>query len=221
MTLTLKNVPGWVVIGAAAVAGILAGAIAVYVTQSADSNGPAVAVNCDSAVATAKRLAPLATGELAAFKPAERPESFAGLAFKDADGKDTTLGSLSGRVVLLNLWATWCVPCRAEMPALDRLAAAKVGSGFAVVPVNLDVKGPDTARAFLAKIGVTRLPFYSDPEMAVFNDLKRRGVALGLPTTLLVDQKGCRLGVVEGPAAWDSPEAAALIEAAEATSKPG
>jgi thiol-disulfide isomerase/thioredoxin len=210
MNLTLRN---WTVIGAAALAGIVAGGIGVYVRQSADSNVPAPAVNCDDAVAAAKRLAPFATGDLAAFKPADRPDSFAGLAFKDPDGKDVTLAALTGRVVLVNLWATWCVPCRAEMPALDRLAVAKAGSDFAVVPVNLDVKGPDTARSFLAKIGVTRLPLYSDPDMGVFNDLKRRGVALGLPTTLLVDRKGCRLGVVEGPAAWDSSAAAALIDA--------
>lgn len=211
MTLTLRN---WIVIGAAALAGILAGGIGVYVRQSAVSNVSAVGVNCDDAVAGAKRLAPFATGDLAAFKPADRPESFAGLTFKDPDGKDITLAALAGRVVLVNLWATWCVPCRAEMPALDRLAAARAGTDFAIVPVNLDIKGVDTARAFLDKIGVTKLPLYSDPDMGVFNDLKRRGVALGLPTTLLVDRSGCRLGVVEGPAAWDSPDAAALIDAA-------
>ena len=81
----------------------------------------------------------------------------------------------------------------------------KGGRDFAVVPINLDVKGPETARAFLANIGVTRLPLYSDPAMGVFNDLKRRGLALGLPTSLLIDGMGCRVGIVEAPAAWDSP----------------
>jgi thiol-disulfide isomerase/thioredoxin len=216
MALTLKTVPGWMIVAVAAVAGILAGGIGVYVRQSADSNVSASAVNCAPAAATAARLSPLATGELAAFKPSDRPESFAALAFKDAAGRDTTLAAFAGRVVLVNLWATWCVPCRSEMPALDRLEASKGNAGFAVVPINLDVKGPDTARAFLDKIGITHLPLYSDPDMAVFNDLKRRGLALGLPTSLLLDGNGCRLGVVEGPAAWDSPEAAALIDAARA-----
>jgi thiol-disulfide isomerase/thioredoxin len=221
MTAERKTVPGWMVVAAAAVAGILAGGIGVYVRLSADSNAPgaapaAIAVNCDAAVARAKRLAPLARGDLAAFAPTDKSESFAGLSFKDADGKDTTLAAFGGRVLLVNLWATWCVPCRAEMPALDKLEAAKGGDGFAVVPINLDVKGPEAAKAFLEKIGVTRLPLYSDPAMGVFNDLKRRGLALGLPTSLLVDGKGCRLGVVEGPAAWDSADAAALIDAARA-----
>ena len=216
MTLAVRTLPGWMIIAAAAVAGILAGGIGVYVRQSGDSNASALAVNCDNAAAVAKRLAPLATGELAAFKPSARSESFADLIFKAPDGADISLGAFAGRVVLVNLWATWCVPCRAEMPALDRLEAAEGGRDFAVVPINLDVKGADTARAFLANIGVTRLPLYSDPAMGVFNDLKRRGLALGLPTSLLIDGKGCRLGIVEGPAAWDSPAAQALIDEAKA-----
>jgi thiol-disulfide isomerase/thioredoxin len=215
MALTLSRVPGGLIIAAAAVAGLLAGGIGVYVRQSGDSNVSA-AVNCDAAVAAAGRLSGLATGEVAAFQPSKKAESFAGLAFKDADGKDATLAAFAGRIVLVNLWATWCVPCRTEMPALDRLQAAKGDARFAVVPVDLDVKGPAAARAFLDKIGVTHLPLYSDPDMNVFNELKRRGLTLGLPTSLLLDGKGCRLGIVEGPAAWDSADAQALIEAAKA-----
>jgi thiol-disulfide isomerase/thioredoxin len=221
MTLTLRKLPAWMIVAVAALAGILAGGIGVYVRQSGVSNVSDAVVNCDTAVATAKRLEGLATGELAAFKPSERPESFAALAFKDADGRDTTLGALAGRVLLVNLWASWCVPCRAEMPALDRLQASHGSGEFAVVPINLDVKGLDTAKAFLEKVGVTRLPLYSDPDMSVFSDLKSRGLTLGLPTSLLLDPKGCSLGVVEGPAAWDSPAAAALVDAAEGAAKSG
>jgi len=102
------------------------------------------------------------------------------------------------------------------MPALDRLQAVKGGTSFTVVPVNVDVQNPERAKAFLADIGVAKLGFYSDPTMEIFNKLKGRGLALGLPTTLLVDAKGCRLGTVEGPAAWDSDQAKALIDAAVA-----
>jgi thiol-disulfide isomerase/thioredoxin len=214
MTDTRKKLPGWVLLGIAAIAGILAGTLAVYVRGSGDSNGAAVAVNCADALATAKRLAPLASGELAAFKPADKPQRFDDLAFKAPDGSDTSLAAFAGRVVLVNLWATWCVPCRAEMPALDRLQAAKGSAAFTIVPVNVDVTNPARAKAFLSDIGVTKLAFYSDPTFGVFNKLKERGLALGLPTTLLVDGKGCRLGTVEGPAAWDSNEAKALIDAA-------
>ncbi len=116
--------------------------------------------------------------------------------------------------MLVNVWATWCVPCRAEMPTLDRLQAARGGKDFQVAAVNIDLNNPERAKAFLAEIGVKNLAFYSDPTTGLFNQLKGRGLGFGLPTTVLVDGKGCRLGVVEGPAEWDSPDARALIEAA-------
>jgi hypothetical protein len=107
------------------------------------------------------------------------------------------------------------------MPALDRLQGALGGKSFTVAAINLDVQNPQRAQDFLGEIGVSNLAFYSDPTMGVFNDLKKRGLAIGLPTTLLIDGKGCRIGVVEGPAAWDSTEAKALIEAALPAAAPG
>lgn len=214
MTSAMRKRPRGLVLLAAAVAGILAGTVAVYVRGSGNSNGAAEAALCADALAAARRVAPLATGEVAAFRPADRPERFDDLAFKAPDGSDTSLAALAGKVVLVNLWATWCVPCRAEMPALDRLQAALGGDDFTVAAVNVDVKNIERAKEFLGEVGVTNLAFYSDPSLGVFNDLKGRGLAFGLPTTLLVDRKGCRIGVVEGPAAWDSGEAKALITAA-------
>src|SRR5262249_37423449 len=111
---------------------------------------------------------------------------------------------------------------RAEMPALDRLQAAMGGDQFNVTAINVDVQQPERAKDFLTEIGVSRLALYSDPTMGVFNDLKHRGLAIGLPTTLLLDGKGCRLGIVEGPAEWDSEDAKALISAAiPAAAAPG
>jgi thiol-disulfide isomerase/thioredoxin len=216
MTEARRGLPGWLLLGLAAVAGILAGTLAVYVRGSANSNGVADAVNCADAVESAKQLAPFAFGELAAFRPTDKADNVGDLAFKAADGSRTSLSAFAGRVILVNLWATWCVPCRAEMPALDRLQAAQGGASFMVVPVNVDVQNPDRAKAFFADIGVATLTFYSDPTMDIFNKLKGRGLALGLPTTLLVDANGCRLGTVEGPAAWDSDQGRALIDAAVA-----
>jgi hypothetical protein len=100
------------------------------------------------------------------------------------------------------------------MPALDRLEAEDGSDAFKVVAVNLDVKNPERAQGFLDEIGVKKLELFADPSFALFNTLKERGLALGLPTTLLLDGKGCRLGIIEGPAAWDSPEAKALVQAA-------
>lgn len=213
MTETRKRPRGLVLV-VAAVAGILAGTVAVYVRGSSNSNGSAVAVACADALAAAKRLAPFARGEVAAFRAADTAERFDDLTFKGPDGSDTGLAAFAGKIVLVNLWATWCVPCRAEMPALDRLQSSLGGELFTVAAINLDVTRPERAKEFLVEIGVTKLAFYSDPSLGVFNALKRRGLAFGLPTTLLVDGKGCKIGVMEGPAAWDSDEAKTLIGAA-------
>jgi thiol-disulfide isomerase/thioredoxin len=197
----------------AALAGIVAGAVAVYVMAYRQGNGDATAsAECSAAVEAAGRAAPLAKGEVAAFHVATEPQNLADLAFNDPDGKPTTLASL-GKVSLVNVWATWCVPCREEMPTLDRLQAELGGEDFGVVPVNIDLNATDRAKAFLDEIGVANLPFYSDPSGRLFQDLKRRGLAIGLPTTILVDGKGCRIGVLEGPAEWDSDDAKALIKA--------
>lgn len=198
---------------------MLAGAIAVYVKGSADGNGAGgeADVQCAGTVAAAAKLAPLAKGQLAAFRTIDKPDLVRDLAFQAPDGSQTTLAAFAGKTVLVNLWATWCVPCRAEMPALDRLEGALGSDTFAVVAVNVDVRNPERARAFLDDIGVSRLAFYADPSYAIFNQLKKRGLALGLPTTILVDGKGCRLGGVEGPAEWDSADAKALIKTAMAS----
>ncbi len=205
-------------LGVAAVAGILAGAIAVYVKVSADGNGAAsvASVDCADAMKAAARVAPLATGQVAAFRPTDKPDLVRDLTFQAADGSQTSLKAFAGKTLLVNLWATWCVPCRAEMPALDRLEGALGGDAFSVVAVNVDVRDPERAHAFLKEIGVSKLAFYADPSFAIFNELKKRGLALGLPTTILVDGKGCRIGGIEGPAEWDSQDAKALIKAAMA-----
>jgi len=197
-----------------AVAGAIAGALAVYFTGLGPGNRTLVAGNCAPAIAAAKRLAPLARGELAAFRAADPPAKLDQLDFKAPDGTDVSLASFAGKTVLLNLWATWCAPCRSEMPALDRLQTAKGSDRFQVVAVNVDLHNPERARAFLDETGVKNLAFYSDPTSAIFAKLKKNGLAFGLPTTVLIDGKGCRLGVIEGPAAWDSADAGALIAAA-------
>ena len=198
----------------AAVAGAIAGALAVYFTALGHGNQTLVAGDCAPALTVAKRLAPLAHGELAAFRAADPPAKLDQLDFKAPDGADVSLASFAGKTVLLNLWATWCAPCRSEMPALDRLQTAKGSDRFQVVAVNVDLRNPERAKAFLDETGVKNLAFYSDPTSAIFAKLKKNGLAFGLPTTVLIDGKGCRLGVIEGPAAWDSADAGALIAAA-------
>jgi thiol-disulfide isomerase/thioredoxin len=136
------------------------------------------------------------------------------LAFRDDSGGDRSLAEWRGRTVLFNLWATWCVPCRKEMPALDALQARLGGPDFEVVAVNIDTRDPDKPKAWLKEVGITRLAYYADPSAKVFQDLKAVGKALGMPTTLLIDPRGCELGVLAGPAEWASDDAVKLIEAA-------
>lgn len=166
---------------------------------------------CFPAKALAASLKPLVKGEVAALQVPETPARLRDLTFKDPTGKDMTLASLRGKAVLVNLWATWCAPCRHEMPALDRLQQKFGGSDFEVVAINIDTRNTEKARAFLEEVKVTSLAQYADPSAKVFQDLKAAGRAFGMPTTLLLDRQGCELATLAGPAEWSSPDAFAFI----------
>ena len=131
----------------------------------------------------------------------------ADVAFNNKAGEGVGLDQFAGKVVLLNLWATWCAPCRKEMPDLDGLQADLGGDRFEVVAVSLDRGSPDKAREFLNEIGVKRLRFFHDPEAKLGFKL----MAIGMPTTLLIDAKGREIGRLVGPAEWHSEDAKKLI----------
>jgi thiol-disulfide isomerase/thioredoxin len=169
---------------------------------------------CQPAVNAAAKIAPLVHGEVAALAVAQRPFRVPDLAFKDAQNHDRTLADWRGRTILLNLWATWCVPCRREMPALDALQTKLGGPRFEVVAVNIDTRNPEKPLAFLKEIGVSHLAYYSDPSAMVFENLKTAGKAFGMPTTLIVDRAGCEIGNMAGPAEWSSDDGVKLISAA-------
>ncbi|HEY3893186.1 MAG TPA: TlpA disulfide reductase family protein [Bradyrhizobium sp.] len=169
---------------------------------------------CRPAVALARKLAPLAQGEVAALTMATTPLKLPDLAFEDADGKPRKLSDWRGRTVLVNLWATWCVPCRREMPALEGLQTKLGGPDFQVVAVNIDTRDPDKPRNFLKDAKLTRLGYFNDQKAKVFQDLKSIGRALGMPTSVLVDDQGCEIATIAGPANWASEDAIKLITAA-------
>ena len=169
---------------------------------------------CRGAVDLARKLAPLAHGEVAALAMATAPLRLPDLAFEDAEGKSKKLSDWRGRTVLVNLWATWCVPCRKEMPALENLQTRLGGPNFAVVAVNIDTRDPEKPKNFLKEANLTRLGYFSDPKAKVFQDLKATGRALGMPTSVLVDGEGCEIATIAGPAEWDSDDAVKLIAAA-------
>jgi len=169
---------------------------------------------CQPAVNAATQIAPLAHGEVAALAVAHTPFRVPDLAFKDATGQRRTLADWRGRTVLLNLWATWCVPCRREMPALDALQGDLGGPQFDVVAVNIDTRDPEKPLAFLKEVGIKRLAYYSDESARVYEDLKTAGKAFGMPTTLIVDPSGCEIGTMAGPAEWASDDGVKLVSAA-------
>jgi thiol-disulfide isomerase/thioredoxin len=200
------------VVVAGGIAGVAVGLAAVYGIGTFLRNAGDAA--CRPAVELAKRIAPLARGEVAALAVAETPLRVPDVAFRDAGGAQRHLADWRGRTVLFNLWATWCVPCRKEMPALDALEAKLGGPAFEVVTVNIDTRDPDKPRAWLKEVGIGRLAYYADPSAKVFQDLKVAGRAAGMPTTLLVDPSGCEIGTLAGPADWASEDAVKLISAA-------
>jgi thiol-disulfide isomerase/thioredoxin len=176
---------------------------------------------CRGAVDIAKRIAPLAHGEVAALTMATAPLQLPDLAFVDASGQPKKLSDWRGKTVLVNLWATWCVPCRKEMPALDALQAKLAGPNFEVVAINIDTRDPEKPRNFLKTAGLNRLGYFTDEKAKVFQDLKAIGRALGMPTSVLVDPKGCEIATIAGPAEWDSEDAIKLITAAVAPAAAG
>ena len=200
-----------VAIGAVVAAGLIGLGGYYALGQKRGAGGDAA---CAPAVATAKRIAPLAHGEVAAVTMATAPLRLPDLAFEDAAGKPRKLSDWRGKTVLLNLWATWCVPCRKEMPALDELQGKLGDKDFEVVAVNIDTRDPEKPKAFLKEANLTRLGYFADHKAKVFQDLKAIGRALGMPTTVLVDAQGCEIGTIAGPAEWASEDAIKLIKAA-------
>lgn len=198
---------------AGGVAGAATGLAAVYGIAALARNA-AAEPECRSTVELVKRVAPLARGEVAAMAVPGKPIRIPDLRFRDGDGRERNLAEWRGRTVLLNLWATWCAPCRKEMPALDELQAKLGGTGFEVMTVNIDTRALDKPKAWLKEVGVNRLAYYADPSAKIFQDLKAIGRAFGMPTTVLVDPNGCEIGHLAGPAEWASEDAVKLVQAA-------
>jgi thiol-disulfide isomerase/thioredoxin len=176
---------------AAAIAA-LAGFVAVYVTLGRPDNAVRPVVQTPTP------------------EPRKAPEALPEVKFLDAAGKERSLADWRGKVVLLNLWATWCLPCRKEMPALDRLQREMGSDTFQVVAVSVDRTGLAGAKKFLADTGAETLALYADPTARMGVTLR----AAGLPATLLLDRQGREIGRLLGPAEWDGEDARRLIGAA-------
>jgi len=209
----------------AAIVAAIAGFGTVYWSFAPPDNGPRPAAAPETPAETASGgtgtaktgpLAGLNKGAVAAFVAYPKPRKLPHFTFETGDGATKSLADFRGKVVLLNIWATWCVPCRKEMPQLNTLESDLGGKNFQVVAVNIDRGGPDKARNFLNETGATDITLYTDPSGKLFVTLK----AVGMPTTLLINRDGKEIGRLVGPAEWASPEAKKLIEAAIAAPAP-
>lgn len=132
----------------------------------------------------------------------EAPKPIASIAFEDGQGRPRSLAEFRGKVVLLNIWATWCGPCRREMPSLDRLQGLLGGSDFEVVALSIDRAGLEVVRKFYAEVGILNMAIYIDSS----GKATRQLATVGVPATLLIDRTGRELGRLVGPAEWDEPD---------------
>ena len=191
---------------------VLAAITGIYLFQAdgrkaGSADAEAVALSAPAAAGVTRELA---TGALAAFLVRPERKPVANLEFQDAGGKPLKISDWKGRVVLINLWATWCAPCRKEMPDLAELQKELGSKDFEVVAISVDRKGVEASSVFLKETGADSLKLYIEPTTAIVNDLQ----AIGLPATVLIDRQGNEIGRLLGPADWASPEAKALIKAA-------
>jgi thiol-disulfide isomerase/thioredoxin len=201
-------------LGAAAIAAV-AGFASVYVTLGRPDNAvrppaqeaPARPSEASVPTPTGPGANPLSQGQMAAFVFRKAPEDLPEVKFQDATGKERTLADWRGKIVLVNLWATWCLPCRKEMPALDRLQSEMGSDTFEVVAVSVDRTGLAGARKFLDEAKAEKLALYADGTARLATTLR----AAGLPATLLLDRDGREIGRLLGPAEWDGEDAKRLI----------
>ncbi|MDB5539436.1 MAG: sodium:dicarboxylate symporter [Devosia sp.] len=193
---------------------LISAAVALVLTLVVGNFMPAQATQCDPQVVKGQKIDSAAVGMLAALTGTGEGRGYADMAFKDDAGAPKTIADFAGKKLLVNFWATWCVPCRAEMPALDKVAAEYNSDQFMVLPINLDIGdgGLEKARQFLTDEQLKNLPLYADSTYSAFERLKREAVAIGLPATLLLDEKGCELAVLQGPAEWDSKDGHNVID---------
>jgi thiol-disulfide isomerase/thioredoxin len=181
----------------------------------------AVAVLALSAGIAAAVLFPGITGKLRDFRAAHlqdplnkftrhaEPQAVPDIAFSDADGRQVRLSDWRGQLVLLNIWATWCAPCKAELPSLDRLQAKLGGKGFTVLAVSTDRGGPKAPLQFFEREGITHLKVFNDNTGEAAIRMKEPG----LPLSIVLNEGGQEIARLFGPMEWDSPEMIAQLEA--------
>jgi len=188
----------------------IAAAFGVYLKGEGDGKVEPAATQASTAAPQNAVTKALSTGTMTAFVVKADRKPVPEIAFLPENGGETSLKAWKGRVVLVNLWATWCAPCREEMPYLARLQTEMGSPDFEVVAIAVDRKGLEASGKFLKEVGATALKLYADPSTELLGKFQ----AVGLPSSILIDREGREIGRLAGPAEWDSPDAKALIKAA-------
>ncbi|MBF9058909.1 redoxin domain-containing protein [Rhodobacterales bacterium HKCCSP123] len=171
--------------------------------------GAALCANLGAQSAVAQDLSAYLTGEMRGLVIHAEPVAASSLPFVRADETEGALADYAGQYVVLNFWATWCAPCREEMPSLQTLQTTLGGDGFSVVTLATGRNPPQAIRRFFEEIGVDALPQHRDINQQIAREM---GV-FGLPITVILNPEGQEIARLRGDAHWDSPEAIALIEA--------
>lgn len=192
----------------AALSGLMGFGAVYAIMRPSDNSKPAVEA-AKPAAPPASAANPLATGDMVTFVFKKSPDAVPMFKFEDETGAERSLADWKGKVVLLNLWATWCAPCRKEMPALDRLQKEFGSSQFEVVAISVDRQGAAASKKFLQETKTEHLKLYIESTSRSVGTLR----AAGLPTTILIDTEGREVGRLAGPAEWDSADAKRLIRA--------
>ncbi|WP_301106679.1 TlpA disulfide reductase family protein [Sneathiella sp.] len=161
-----------------------------------------------TSTAFSENLSALLTGEMQNFAPNETPRPFKDFTFLNGEGEEERISDYKGKVVLVNFWATWCGPCKKEMPSLDQLQGDLGGENFTVLAIGQDLHGMDAVRSFFNKRNIQNLALFNDKTVKS----GRSAGVFGLPASILLNTEGEEIGRLVGPAEWDSPEAKALIK---------
>ncbi|WP_340148464.1 TlpA disulfide reductase family protein [uncultured Sneathiella sp.] len=160
-----------------------------------------------TSTAFSENIDALLTGEMQNFAPNDTSQPFKDFTFLNANGEQKSVSDYQGKVILLNFWATWCAPCRKEMPSLDRLQGTLGGDDFEVLAIGQDLQGMEKVTDFFTKLGIQNLAALNDETVKS----GRSSGVFGLPASILLNRNGEEVGRLVGPAEWDTPEAVALI----------
>jgi thiol-disulfide isomerase/thioredoxin len=169
----------------------------------------ALALGANTATADVAALEALRDGDMKKLTFHSSPQPVPDTPFATWEGDEARLSDYAGKHIVLNFWATWCAPCRKEMPQLSALQAELGGDAFEVVTIATGRNPPQAMQRFFEEIGVDNLPLHMDPKQALARDM----AVMGLPITVILNPEGQEIARMRGDADWSSDSAKAIVSA--------